>query len=124
MSEKITKLIEDVKTLTVLELSELVKALENEFGVSASAPTVVAAGPAESSVPVSEQTEFDVILSEIGPSKLAIIKLVREVTGLGLKDAKDVVESIPKPIKEKISKEAAEDMKKKFEEHGAKVQLK
>jgi len=125
MSEKVTNLIEEVKALTVMELSELVKALEEEFGVSASAPVAVAASPAAGGAPAaSEQTEFDVILSDAGASKIKVIKVVREITGLGLKDAKDLVDGAPKPLKEKVSKDAAEEMKKKLEAEGAKVEIK
>lgn len=126
MSEKVLKLIEDVKNLTVLELSELVKALEEEFGVSAAAPVAVAAAPsADAAAPaVEEKTEFDVVLAEIGANKIAVIKVVREITGLGLKEAKELVDTAPKPIKEAASKDDAEGIKKKLEEAGAKVELK
>ena len=124
-SEKVLKLIEDVKTLTVLELSELVKALEEEFGVSAAAPMAVAAAPAAADAPVAEeQTEFDVILAEIGANKINVIKVVREITGLGLKEAKDMVDAAPKAIKEKTSKADADEIQKKLEEAGAKVEIK
>ncbi|MFT9076955.1 50S ribosomal protein L7/L12 [Ethanoligenens sp.] len=124
-SEKVTKLIEDVKALTVLELSELVKALEEEFGVSAAAPVAVAAAPAGGTAPAAEEkTEFDVVLTDIGSSKIGVIKVVREITGLGLKDAKELVESAPKAIKEKVGKDEAEELKKKIEDAGAKVELK
>ena len=125
-SEKVLKLIEDVKALTVLELSELVKALEEEFGVSAAAPVAVAAAPAAgAAAPAAEEkTEFDVVLTDIGANKIPVIKVVREITGLGLKDAKDLVDGAPKAVKEKVSKADAEEMKKKFEEVGAKVELK
>lgn len=124
-SEKVLKLIEDVKALTVLELSELVKALEEEFGVSAAAPVAVAAAPADTSAPAAEeQTEFDVIMTSFGAKKIDVIKVVRELTSLGLKDAKDLVEAVPKAIKEKISKADAEEVKKKLEEAGATVELK
>jgi large subunit ribosomal protein L7/L12 len=123
-SEKVLKLIEDVKTLTVLELSELVKALEVEFGVSAAAPVAVSAAPAAAAAVVEEQTEFDVILAEIGAAKINVIKVVREITGLGLKDAKDLVDGAPKAVKEKVSKTEAEDIKKKLEDAGAKVEVK
>ena len=125
-SEKVLKLIEDVKALTVLELSELVKALEEEFGVSAAAPVAVAAAPAAGAAApaVEEKTEFDVVLTDIGANKIPVIKVVREITGLGLKDAKDLVDGAPKAVKEKVSKADAEEMKKKFEEVGAKVELK
>ncbi|MDP4109381.1 MAG: 50S ribosomal protein L7/L12 [Bacillota bacterium] len=125
-SEKVAKLIEDVKVLTVLELSELVKALEEEFGVSAAAPVAVAAAPAaaaEAAAP-AEQTEFSVVLKEAGAGKINVIKVVREVTGLGLKEAKDLVDSAPKAVKEKISKEDAEALKAKLTEAGATVEIK
>jgi len=125
-SEKVLKLIEDVKTLTVLELSEVVKALEEEFGVSAAAPVAVAAAPAAGAdAPAeAEKSEFDVMLLEAGGSKMAVIKLVKELTGLGLKEAKEVVDGAPKAVKSGISKADAEDMKAKLEEAGAKVELK
>ena len=114
--------IDAIKELSVLELNELVKACEEEFGVSAAAGVVVAAaGPA---VEVEEKTEFDVELTEIGSEKVKVIKVVREVTGLGLKEAKDVVDNAPKMLKEAASKEEAEEIKKKLEEVGAKVTLK
>ena len=122
-SEKIVKFVEEIKTLTVLELSELVKAIEEEFGVSAAAP-VMMAGPAAAAPAAEEKTEFDVILTEAGASKMGVIKLVKEVTGLGLKEAKDLVDNAPKPIKEGISKTDAEELKKKLEDAGAKVELK
>ncbi|MBR5792732.1 MAG: 50S ribosomal protein L7/L12 [Ruminiclostridium sp.] len=121
-SEKITALIEEVKALTVLELSELVHALEDEFGVSAAAMAAPAAGAA--AAPAEEKTEFDVILADFGAEKVKVIKAVREITGLGLADAKAVVEAAPKAIKEGISKDEAEEMKKKLEEVGAKVEIK
>ena len=126
MSDKVLKLIEDVKALTVMELSELVKALEEEFGVSAAAPVAVAAAPAAGgAAPAAEEkTEFDVILAEVGPNKINDIKVVRELTGLGLKEAKDLVDGAPKAVKEAVSKDDAEGMKKKLEEAGAKVELK
>ena len=127
MSEKVTKLIEDVKELTVLELSELVKALEEEFGVSAAAPAAVAvAGPAAAGAAAGaeEKTEFDVILKSAGGEKIKVIKVVREVTGLGLKEAKDLVDGAPKPLKEGAAKDEAEDIKKKLEEVGAEVEVK
>lgn len=123
-SEKVTQLIEDVKALTVLELSELVKALEEEFGVSAAAPVAVAAAPAGAAPAAEEKTEFDVVLTDIGGSKIGVIKVVREITGLGLKDAKELVESAPKAIKEGVNKAEAEELKKKIEDAGAKVELK
>ncbi|MBC5737650.1 MULTISPECIES: 50S ribosomal protein L7/L12 [Oscillospiraceae] len=121
-SEKITALIEEVKGLTVLELSELVHALEEEFGVSAAAmaaPAAAAAAPA-----AEEKTEFDVVLAEIGAEKIKVIKVVREITGLGLGEAKALVEAAPKAVKEGVSKDEAEELKKKIEEVGAKVELK
>ena len=121
-SEKITALIEEVKALTVLELSELVHALEDEFGVSAAAPVAVAAAAAPEAA--AEKTEFDVVLASFGDEKIKVIKAVREITGLGLADAKAVVEAAPKAIKEGVSKDEAEDLKKKLEEAGAKVELK
>ena len=126
MSDKFLKLIEDVKALTVMELSELVKALEEEFGVSAAAPVAVAAAPAAgAAAPAAEEkTEFDVVLAEVGANKINVIKVVRELTGLGLKEAKDLVDGAPKAVKEAVSKDDAEAMKKKLEEAGAKVELK
>ena len=125
MSDKVLKLIEDVKALTVLELSELVKALEEEFGVSAAAPVAVAAAAAPAAgAAAEEKTEFDVVLAEVGANKIAVIKVVREVTGLGLKEAKELVDGAPKAVKEAASKDDAEDIKKKLEEAGAKVELK
>ena len=112
-----------IKELTVLELNELVKACEEEFGVSAAAGVVVAAGAAEAA-PVEEQTEFDVILSSAGASKVKVIKVVREITGLGLKEAKAVVDEAPKAIKEAVSKEEAEGIKAKLEAEGAVVEIK
>ena len=122
-SEKITALIEEVKGLTVLELSELVHALEEEFGVSAAAMAASAAGGAAAPA-AEEKTEFDVVLAEIGAEKIKVIKAVREITGLGLAEAKALVESAPKAIKEGISKDDAEELKKKLEDVGAKVELK
>ena len=122
-SEKTTAMIEEVKSLTVLELNELVKALEEEFGVSAAAMAAPAAGAA-AAAPAEEKTEFDVVLAEIGSEKIKVIKVVREVTGLGLAEAKAMVEAAPKAIKEGISKEDAEALKAKQEEVGAKVELK
>lgn len=125
MSDKVVKLIEDVKSLTVLELSELVKALEEEFGVSAAAPVAVAAAPAAGAAPAAEEkTEFDVVLKSIGGNKIAVIKAVREITGLGLKEAKEVVDNAPKAIKEGVSKDDADAMSKKLTEAGAEVEVK
>ena len=123
-SEKITALIEEVKTLTVLELSELVHALEDEFGVSAAAPVAVAAAAAPAAEAAAEKTEFDVVLASFGDEKIKVIKAVREITGLGLADAKAVVEAAPKAIKEGVSKEEAEALKAQLEAVGAKVELK
>ncbi|MDE6129745.1 MAG: 50S ribosomal protein L7/L12 [Lachnospiraceae bacterium] len=118
------ELIDAVKELTVLELNELVKACEEEFGVSAAAGVVVAAAGPGAGAEVEEKTEFDVELTEIGAEKVKVIKVVREITGLGLKEAKDLVEGAPKAVKEGASKEEAEEIKKKLEEVGAKVTLK
>ena len=124
-SEKITALIEEVKALTVLELSELVKALEEEFGVSAAAMAAPAGGAGAAAPPAEEKTEFDVILAGFdAAAKIKVIKAVREITGLGLAEAKAVVEGAPKPLKEGVSKDEAEELKKKLEEAGAKVELK
>lgn len=121
-SEKIVKFIDDIKALTVLELNELVKAIEEEFGVSAAAPVMMAgAAPAAAA---EEKTEFDVILADAGASKMGVIKLVKEITGLGLKEAKAIVDEAPKPIKEAVSKADAEEIKAKLEDAGAKVELK
>ena len=121
-SEKILKFVEDIKTLTVLELNELVKAIEEEFGVTAAAPVAVVAGPA--APVVEEKTEFDVVLTSAGASKMGVIKLVKEMTGLGLKEAKALVDEAPKTVKEAVSKADAEEMKKQLEEAGATVELK
>ena len=124
MSEKVTKLIEDVKSLTVLELSELVKALEEEFGVSAAAPVAVAAAPAAGAAPAEEKTEFDVILKSAGANKVAVIKVVKEITGLGLKESKEIVDAAPKAVKENVPYADAEAMKATLEAAGAVVELK
>lgn len=126
MSDKVVKLIEDVKSLTVLELSELVKALEEEFGVSAAAPVAVAAAPAAgAAAPAAEEkTEFDVVLKAAGANKIAVIKVVREATGLGLKEAKALVDGAPKNVKEGVSKDDAEALKAKLTEAGAEVEVK
>ena len=125
MSDKVVKLIEDVKALTVLELSELVKALEEEFGVSAAAPVAVAAAPVAGAAPAAEEkTEFDVVLKSAGGNKIAVIKVVREITGLGLKEAKAIVDAAPKAVKEAASKDEAEALKAKLVEAGAEVELK
>ena len=129
MSERIDKIVEEIKELSLLEASELVKKLEEDLGVSAAAaaPVVVTAAgaaPAGGAAPVEEQTEFTVILTAVGANKINVIKAVREVTSLGLKEAKDLVDGAPKPIKEGINKEEAEALKKKFTEAGATVQVK
>jgi large subunit ribosomal protein L7/L12 len=124
-SEKITALIEEVKALTVLELSELVKALEEEFGVSAAAMAAPAAGAGAAAEAVEEKTEFDVVLTGFdAAAKIKVIKAVREITGLGLAEAKAAVEGTPKALKEGVSKDEAEELKKKLEEAGGKVELK
>jgi len=125
-SEKTLKLMEEIKTLTVLELADLVKALEEEFGVSAAAPVAAAAGPAAAAAApeVEEKTEFDVIITGAGEKKLDVIKVVRELTSLGLKEAKDLVESAPKAIKEGATKDEANEIKTKLEAAGASVELK
>jgi large subunit ribosomal protein L7/L12 len=124
MSEKTMAIIEEIKTLTVLELSELVKGIEEEFGVSAAA-TVAVAGPAAGAAAAGEEkSDFDVILADAGAEKIKVIKVVREITGLGLKEAKDLVDGAPKTLKEACGKEEAEDIKAKLEEVGAKVELK
>ena len=123
-NEKIAKFIEEVKTLSVMELSELVKALETEFGVSASAVSVAAPAGGAAAVVEEEQTEFTVILKAAGAAKIAVIKVVRELTGLGLKEAKDVVDSAPKAIKENVSKEDADAAAEKLKAAGAEVEIK
>ena len=122
--EKITNIIEEIKSLTILELSELVKAVEAEFGVSAAAPVGVVAVAGAAAPAAEEKTEFDVILAGFGANKLGVIKVVREVTGLGLKDTKDLVEGCPKALKEGVSKDEAEALKKSLEEAGASVEIK
>ncbi len=126
-SDKVTKLIEDVKALSVLELSELVKALEEEFGVSAAAPVMMGgvAPAAGGAAPAAEEkTEFNVILKDVGADKIKVIKVVREITGLGLKEAKDLVDTAPKPVKENVAKEEAASIEAKFKEVGATVEIK
>ena len=125
-SEKVTQLIEDVKGLTVLELSELVKALEEEFGVSAAAPMAMMAAPAAGGAAeeVEEKTEFDAVLTAAGDQKIKVIKVVRELTGLGLKEAKALVDEAPKPVKEAATKEEAAEIKAKIEEVGGSVEVK
>ena len=122
-SEKIANIIEELKTLTVLELSELVHAVEDEFGVSAAAAVAVAA-PAEGAAAAEEKTEFDVVLKAVGPEKIKVIKVVREITGLGLKEAKAIVDGAPKTLKEAVSKDDAESIKAKLEEVKAEVEIK
>lgn len=126
-NEKITQMIEDIKTLSVLELNDLVKALEEEFGVSAAAMMAVAPGAAAggaAGADAEEQTEFDVILKSAGSSKINVIKAVREITGLGLKEAKTLVDEAPKPVKEGVEKAEAEEIVKKLQEAGAEAELK
>lgn len=123
-SEKVTAIVEELKALTVLELSELVKAVEEEFGVSAAAAVAVAAPAGGEAAAVEEKSEFDVILAEAGAEKIKVIKAVREITGLGLGEAKALVDGAPKTLKEAASKEDAEAIKAKLEEVGAKVELK
>ena len=123
-NEKITAIIDEVKALSVLELADLVSALEEEFGVSAAAPVVVAGGAADGAAAADEKTEFDVVLTAAGAQKIAVIKAVREATGLGLAEAKALVDGAPKAVKEGISKEDAEALKAKLEEAGATVELK
>ena len=123
-SEKIAAMIEEIKALTVLELSELVHAVEEEFGVSAAAAVAVAAPAAGGAAAAEEKTEFDVVLAEAGAEKIKVIKAVREITGLGLADAKALVDGAPKTLKEAAGKDEAEEIKKKLEEVGAKVELK
>ena len=124
-SEKITNILEEIKTLTILELADLVKAVEEEFGVSAAAPVgVVAVAGAAAAPAAEEKTEFDVILTGFGDKKLNVIKAIREITGLGLKEAKDMVEGCPKAVKEGISKEDAEKIKADLEAAGATVEIK
>lgn len=123
-SEKVTAIVEELKGLTVLELSELVKAVEEEFGVSAAAAVAVAAPAAGGAAAAEEKTEFDVELKEVGANKIAVIKVVREITGLGLAEAKALVDGAPKVVKEAVGKDDAEAMKAKFAEAGATVELK
>ena len=123
-SEKITAMIEELKTLTVLELSELVKAVEEEFGVSAAAAVAVAAPVAGAAAAAEEKTDFDVVLAEVGPNKMQVIKAVKDLAGLGLAEAKAFVDAAPKTLKEAVAKDEAESMKAKLEEVGAKVELK
>ena len=121
---KIDTMIEEIKSMTVMELSDLVKAIEETFGVSAAAPVVVAGGAAGGAAAADEKTEFDVVLTDAGASKLNIVKLVKAATGLGLKEAKAIVDEAPKTIKEAMPKDEAEALKKELEDAGAKVELK
>lgn len=124
-SEKITNIVEEIKTLTIIELADLVKAVEEEFGVSAAAPVGVAVAAGAAAAPAAEEkTEFDVVLKSFGAKKLDVIKAVREITGLGLKEAKEMVEGAPKTVKEGVSKDDAEALKTKLTEAGAEVELK
>lgn len=124
MAEKIDKIVAAVEELTVLELNELVKAIEEKFGVSAAAPVMMAGAAPAAGGGEEEKSEFDVVLAEVGANKMAVIKAVKEITGLGLKEAKELVDNAPKPIKEGASKADAEDIQKKLEEQGAKIELK
>lgn len=124
MSEKVTQILDAVKEMSVLELAELVKAFEEEFGVTAAAPVAAAAAPAAAAEEVEEQTSFDVVLTGAGEKKVNVIKVVRELTGLGLKEAKAVVDEAPSPVREGVNKEEAEAAKAKLEEAGASVELK
>ncbi|PYS47227.1 MAG: 50S ribosomal protein L7/L12 [Acidobacteria bacterium] len=124
---KVQSIIEEIKGLSLMEASELVKGLEETFGVSAAAATVAAAGPAAgaaAAAPAEEKTEFNVVLTAVGGNKIGVIKVVREITSLGLKEAKDLVEAAPKPVKEGVSKDEAETIKKKFTDAGATVEIK
>ncbi len=124
-SEKITNIVEELKTLTIIEVAELVKAIEEEFGVSAAAATVVAAAPAEGgAAAAAEKDEYDVILTDVGASKMGVIKVIREITGLGLKESKEIADGAPKAVKEKVSKADADAAKEALEAAGAKVELK
>jgi len=120
----IAAIIDEIKALNVMELADLVKAIEEEFGVSAAAPVAVAAGPVAAAPAAEEKTEFDVILAEVGAEKIKVIKVVREITGLGLGEAKALVDGAPKALKEAVSKDEAEEIKGKLEEVGAKVEIK
>ena len=122
-SEKVTAIVEELKTLTVLELSELVSAVEEEFGVSAAAAVAVAAPAEGGAAAAEEKTEFDVVLKEVGPNKIQVVKAVKEHCGLGLKEAKDLVDGAPSKVKEGVAKEEAEALKKALEEAGAEVEL-
>ena len=123
-SEKITNILEEIKSLTIIELADLVKAVEEEFGVSAAAPVGVAVAAGAAAPAAEEKTEFDVVLKSFGAKKLDVIKAVREITGLGLKEAKEMVEGAPKAVKEGVSKDEAESLKKTLEDAGAEVEVK
>lgn len=123
-SEKIVKFVEEIKTLTVLELSELVKAIEEEFGVSAAAPVMMAGPAVAAGAEEEEKSEYTVMLLDAGASKMNVIKVVKDITGLGLKESKEIVDGAPKAVKEGISKADAEEIQKKLEEAGAKIELK
>lgn len=123
MNEKFQSIIDTIKGLTILELADLVKAIEEEFGVSA-APVAVAAGPAAAAAPVEEKTEFDVVITAAGEKRTSVIKIVKDLAGVGLKEAKDIVDALPKAIKEGVSKDEAESLKKQLEEAGATVEIK
>lgn len=123
MSDKVNSMIEEIKALTVLELADLVKALEEEFGVSAAAPVAMAAAPVAAAA-AEESSEVNVILTDAGANKMAVIKLVKDITSLGLKEAKELVDNAPSPIKEGIDRTAGEELKKQLEEAGAKIELK
>ncbi len=123
MNEKFQAIIDTIKGLTILELADLVKAIEEEFGVSA-APVAVAAGPAAAAAPVEEKTEFDVVITAAGDKRTSVIKIVKDLAGVGLKEAKDIVDALPKAIKEGVSKDEAEALKKQLEEAGATVEIK
>jgi len=124
MANKVESILEEMKGLTLLEAADLVKKMEETFGVSAAAAAPVAAAGGAAAAPVEEQTEFSVVLTDVGANKINVIKAVREVTSLGLKEAKDLVDGAPKPIKEGVNKDEAASIKKKFEDVGAKVQVK
>src|SRR5580692_12771183 len=126
MANKVEAILEEIKGLTLLEAADLVKKMEETFGVSAAAaaPVAVAGGAAAGAAPVEEKTEFSVVLTDVGPNKINVIKAVREVTSLGLKEAKDLVDAAPKPIKEAVSKDEAETIRKKFADAGATVEVK
>ena len=123
-SEKSLQILETIKSLTILELADLVKAVEEEFGVSAAAPVAVAGAAGAAAPAAEEKTEFDVVLKSFGAKKLDVIKVIREITGLGLKEAKEMVEGAPKNVKEGVSKDEAESIKKTLEEAGAEVEVK